>query len=248
MSTPPSFLRRYRWPLLVVAAVLSVTVVGPFVYINFIKEDAPERLSLDDVPAADDGSATTGADPDADSDADPGEVPDGVEGEWAVAEGTQVGYRVREVLFGQDTEGVGRTSEVTGALTIEGTTVTAGDFVVDMAAMESDESNRDNQFRGRIMDTGSFPEATFTLAEPIDLGAVPAVGERVTVDAVGDLMLRGVTQRVTIPLTAELAGDTFAVNGTLTIDFDDFEIPDASGGPASVGRTGDLEILLVFSR
>ncbi len=42
-------LRRYRWLLVALAVVLAVTVVGPFVYINFIKADPAERLSLDDV-------------------------------------------------------------------------------------------------------------------------------------------------------------------------------------------------------
>jgi polyisoprenoid-binding protein YceI len=242
MATSPSFVRRYRWPLAIVAAVLLVAVVAPFVYINLIKEDAPERLSLDDVPAAgDDGTDTTAA-------SDPADAPEGIEGDWTVADGTQVGYRVEEVLFGQSTEGVGPTSSVTGSLSIEGTVVTAAEFVVDMASVESDEGNRDNQFRGRIMDTATHPEATFALTEPIDLGAVPVDGEELTVDAVGELTLRGVTQPVTIPLTAVLDGATFAVNGTLTLDFDDYEIPDASGGPAQVGRTGDLEILLVFGR
>jgi hypothetical protein len=34
---------------------------------------------------------------------------------WSIAAGSQVGYRVVEVLFGQDTEGVGRTDAVTGS-------------------------------------------------------------------------------------------------------------------------------------
>jgi polyisoprenoid-binding protein YceI len=242
MSDSPSFVRRYRWPLAIVAVVLAVAVVGPFLYINVIKDDAPERLSLDDVPAADDDSTTTtGA-------TDGADAPTGIEGEWVLTDGSQVGYRVKEVLFGQDTEGVGRTSEVTGSLAIDGTDVTAVDLVVDMASIESDESNRDRQFHGRIMDTTTFPEASFQLTEPIELGSVPATGEEVTVDAVGDLTLRGVTQPVTIPLTARLDGTTFAVSGTVTLDFDLFEIPDASGGPATVGRTGDLEVLLVFGR
>lgn len=244
METSPSFVRRYRWPLALVAAVLAVTVIGPFVYINLIREDAPERLTLDDVPSADepDASTTTAGSTDAEPPAE------GVEGTWVVSDGSQVGYRVPETLFGQSTEAVGRTGEVTGTLTIAGTTVEAGDFTVDMASVTSDETNRDNQFRGRIMDTATHPEATFVLTEPIELDGVPDDGEELTVEAVGDLTLRGVTQPVTIPLTAVLDGATFAVNGAIPLDFDAFDIPDASGGPASVGRTGELEVLLVFSR
>jgi polyisoprenoid-binding protein YceI len=244
MERSPSFVRRYRWLLAFVAAVLAVVVVAPFVYINLIRDDAPERLSLDDVPGRDTTDATGATDPAG----DPGGALKGIEGDWVVADGTQVGYRVAEVLFGQSTEAVGRTGEVTGTLSVDGSSVTAAEFVVDMASIESDERNRDNQFRGRIMDTAAFPEATFVLTQPIELGEAPADGSEVTVDAVGDLTLRGVTQRVTIPLVAVRDGANFAVNGTLSIDFDDYEIPDASGGPARVGRAGDLEILLVFGR
>jgi hypothetical protein len=91
----------------IVAALIVLSllaVAGPWVYINLIKDDAPDALSLD--PAV-----TTTA----------GEAPpttNATDGEWAVVADSVVGYRVKEILFGQDTEGVGRTSDVTGSLVI----------------------------------------------------------------------------------------------------------------------------------
>ena len=38
------------------------------------------------------------------------------DGTWVIGSGSAVGYRVVEVLFGQDTEGVGRTDQITGQL------------------------------------------------------------------------------------------------------------------------------------
>jgi polyisoprenoid-binding protein YceI len=216
----------------VVVAVLLVTVVGPFVYLTFIKDDPPDRLSLDDV------TPTTGGD----------DAPEGIEGTWAVADGSIVGYRIAEVLFGQDSEAVGRSEAVTGEVTIEGTAVTDGAFEVDMATFESGESQRDGQFRNRIMEVAEFPTATFVLTEPIELGSIPTDGEPVTTSATGDLTLHGVTREVAIDLTAELTGATFAVSGTTTITFTDHGIDDPSGGPASVGEEGELEVLLVFER
>ncbi len=67
-------------------------------------------------------------------------------------------------------------------------------------------------------------------------------------EATGELTLRGVTKSVTVELEAKRQGGTLVVNGSAEIDFDDFEIPDASGGPATVGRTGSFELLLVFAR
>jgi polyisoprenoid-binding protein YceI len=219
-----------------IAAVLLVTVVGPFVYLNFIKDDPPERLSFDDISTTTSvGSSASGVD-------------GGIEGAWTVADGSIVGYRIDEVLFGQDSEAVGRTESVTGDVTIEGTTVTVATFEVDMTTFESGESRRDRQFEGRIMEVSQFPTATFQLTEPIELGSVPADGEDVTATAIGALSLHGVTKDIAIDLTARLDGTTFAVDGSATIRFTDFGIDDPSGGPASVGEDGELEVLLIFGR
>jgi len=221
-----------------IVAVLLITVVGPFVYINVIKDDPAEELSLEDLPTTvpTSGTGSTG-----------GEVA-GIEGDWTLADGSIVGYRIQETLFGQDSEAVGRSEDVTGEVTIEGTTVTAATFEVDMTTFESGESQRDRQFEGRIMEVETFPTATFELTEPIELGSVPSDGENVTATAFGELTLHGVTQEVAIDVVARLDGSTFAVDGSTTITFTDFGIDDPSGGPASVGDDGELEVLLVFSR
>jgi polyisoprenoid-binding protein YceI len=246
MPTLPPWFSRHRNKLIAaVVAVLLVTVVGPFVYINVIKEDAPDKPSVDDISVSADSSTSTSTAAGAPA------VDDGtIDGTWTVQQGDEVfaGYRAKEVLFGQDAEAVGRTGDVTGTLTASGTTVTAVDVTVDMTTVESDESRRDGQFQGRIMSTSEFPTAEFHLTEPIELGSLPAEGEKVTVEAIGELTLRGVTKPVTVELEAKRQAGTLVVSGSAEIDFDDFEIPDASGGPATVGRTGSFELLLVFAR
>ncbi|MFL6205639.1 MAG: YceI family protein [Acidimicrobiales bacterium] len=222
----------------VIATVLLVTVVGPFVYIHLIKDDPAERLSLDDVPTTDPEAPDTTASADA----------PGIDGTWTVADGSVVGYRIDEVLFGQDSEAVGRSQAVTGRATIAGTAVTAATFEVDMTTFESGEARRDGQFEGRIMEVDQFPTARFELTDPVQLGSVPAVGDEVTATATGELTLHGVTKEVSIDLVARLDGSTFAVDGSTTITFTDYGIDDPSGGPASVGDQGELEVLLVFSR
>jgi polyisoprenoid-binding protein YceI len=232
--------RRVRTILVaIVAGVLLVTVVGPFVYIRFIEDDPPERPTIDDVTTTTAGGGATST---------TGDAPEGIEGTWTVADGSIVGYRIKEVLFGQDSEAVGQTEAVTGEVTIEGTAVTAATFEVDMATFESGEGQRDRQFQNRIMEVDEFPTATFVLTEPIELGAVPADGEEITATATGDLTLHGVTRPVTLDLTARLDGTTFAVDGSTTVTFSDYGVDDPSGGPASVGDDGKLEVLLVFGR
>ncbi len=230
-------LRRYRWVFIGLAVLVAAPIVGTFLYINVFRDDPPERLSLDDVTTTTGDTGTTA----------PGAA-DGIEGAWTVGDGSIVGYRVNEELFGQSAEAVGRSEGVTGSLTIDGTTVTEATFEVDMTTFESDQSRRDGQFEGRIMEVDEFPTATFVLTEPIELGEEPAEGARVEVEATGDLTLHGVTRAVTIPLVAQLDGSTIAVDGSVTVTFADYEIDDPSGGPASVGSDGELEVLLVFAR
>lgn len=226
-------MRRFRIPLALLALVLAVVVVGPFVYINFIKAEPAERLTLDDV------TTTTG---------DAAPVADGIEGTWATTDQSVVQYRVKEVLFGQDAEATGTADGVVGSVTIAGTQVTAVAVEVDMATFESDESRRDGQFQGRIMEVDQFPTATFSLSEPFDLGPEPADGAEITVSVTGDLTMHGVTRSITFDLTAKRSGGTFAANATIPITFTDYEIDDPSAGPAEVGTTGELELLLVFGR
>ena len=84
-----------------------------------------------------------------------------------------MGYRAEEILFGQSAEGAGRTEDLTGTMTIGGTTVESAEFTADLTTLKSDSENRDGQVQDRILETSQFPEATFALTEPIDLATVP---------------------------------------------------------------------------
>jgi polyisoprenoid-binding protein YceI len=247
-------LRRPLTWIIAIPVVLALAVtVGPWVYINFIKSDAPARLSFEDVPSATSatsaptsssgaGGATTTTDGSASAD------PSTLDGAWQVTSGSQVGYRVTEVLFGQDTEGVGRTSTVTGTMQLQGTTVTAATFQVDMTTFKSDESRRDSQFDGRIMDVRTYPTSTFTLTSPIQLTSIPDNLVEVGTKASGDLTLRGTTKPVEIDLVARRNGDKIEVTGSLDVKFADWGIPNPSNGPVTTQDHGSLELLLVFER
>jgi polyisoprenoid-binding protein YceI len=240
MDIRPLLRRRRTWLIAIPIIAVLLFIGGPFVYINFIEGDPPKPLTFASGTVGDDTSdnATTTTVASA--------TRDGIDGAWAVSEG-QAGYRVKEVLFGQDTEAVGRTSSVTGSLVIADTEISSASFEVDLTTIESSESRRDNQFKGRIMDTSSFPTATFTLTEPIALGAMPADLEEITATATGDFTIRGVTKRVTFDLTARRNGDRFEVNGSIPVVFADFDIPDPSFGPATVQDHGEIEFLLTFT-
>ena len=137
--------------------------------------------------------------------------------------GSWAGYRVQEELAGiGGTVAVGRTPEITGAITLAGTQLTAADLSVDLTTLASDESMRDGQLGRQGIETDQFPTATFVLTEPIELGAIPAEGTPVNVTAVGDLTLHGVTRNVSIPLIAVQQGDIIGVKGSITFTWGDF--------------------------
>ena len=141
-----------------------------------------------------------------------------VEGAWTLTGDSVAGYRVVEDFVGglSDFEAVGRTSEITGDLTIEGTTVSVAAFSVDVASITSDDGMRDNQFRGPIMNADEFPTAEFAITSPIDLGDDPGSGEIITVEAAGELTLRDATVDVVFPLEASLVGAEVQVAGAVS--------------------------------
>jgi polyisoprenoid-binding protein YceI len=247
-----------------VVAMVLLVVGGTWVYIHLIKDEPPAKLTLEtgdsgdsssSAPSSDGGSPTTAASSGAGAatttpgTASPGAASSGsIDGSWAASDQSLLGYRVKEVLFGQSTEAVGRTNAITGSLSIAGTTVDKGDFTVDMTTVESDSGNRDRQFQGRIMDTSKFPTSTFTLTQPIELGSEPAEGQAVTASATGDLTLHGTTKSVTFDVQAQLKDGQIQVNGTIPIVFADYGIPNPTLGPASTEDHGVLEFLLVFTK
>ena len=237
---------------IVVLAVVAVGLVyGGILLWTKVINPPEEKLSADDLSAvlaetttsvAADTNDTTAITP------APTDVPNGLDGLWAATNESTLGYRVKEVLGGVDTEGVGRTNAVTGSLTLDGSTVTAADFTVDVASITSDSSRRDGQFAGPIMDTATHPTATFVLTSPIELGVIPDDGEQITVDAMGDLTLRGTTNSVTFPLAAEYANGRIGVFGNIPVVFADYGIPNPSNAFAVTGDDGLLEFVLVFAR
>lgn len=226
--------RWIKWAIGAVVVVMLLVVGGPFVYIHFIEGKAPAPLSLATEPTSTTqaGAAVTTV---------------VVDGKWNVTGGSQAGYRIQEVLFGQSNTAVGRTSAVTGSITITGATVGAGNFSVDMTQVTSDESERDGQFQNRIMDTATYPTASFVLTKAIQLGTLPADGVQTTATATGTLTMHGATKSITFQVSARRSGATITVSGSIPIVFADWNISNPSGGPAAVtANHGILEFLLNF--
>ena len=234
-----------KWLLIGGGAVVVLAIAGPFIYFNFIQDDAPDEFSLDDVQTdATSGTTTAGA---TDTTVAGGE--DDVDGTWTIAAGSEAGYRATEVLFGQTGEAAGRTSDVTGSFDISGTSVEKGSFSVELANVSSGQSLRDSQFQGRIMDVATYPTVDFALTAPIEFDSVPEVGAQITASATGDLTIKATTKSVTFDVNATLTENgQIAVQGSIPITWDEWGIGAPSGGPAQVEDSGSIEFLLVFER
>jgi polyisoprenoid-binding protein YceI len=233
--------RWLRWVIAAVVVVVLLAVGGPFVYFHFIAGSGPAPLSLKST-ASPSASGTQSAAPVAS-----GGSPASVAGSWKVGSGSEVGYRVQEVLAGQSHTAVGRSSSVTGQLTIAGTTVQAASFSVKMSTIHTDSAQRDSQFDGRIMDVASYPTGTFTLAKPVSLTPLPAVGTVTTYAATGNLTLHGQTRSVTFPLKAERTASGISIQGSIPVLFSKWGIPNPSfTGFVTTQNNGILEFLLNF--
>ncbi len=101
----------------------------------------------------------------------------GLDGTWTVDDsigsftdfsGSFAGFRVQEQLAGVGAKtAVGRTPDVTGGMTIDGTTIPKASFEVDMTTLTTDDARRDGEIRTQAIETGRFPTATFMLTKPI---------------------------------------------------------------------------------
>jgi polyisoprenoid-binding protein YceI len=237
---------RRRWLGWVIGGAVTIVVLAvgvPFAYIHFIEGPAPKALSLGARGAQ--GSHPSGSHPSGSATSGTSSVG----GTWEVGTGSVVGYRVNEVLVGQNNVAVGRTHSVTGSLVISGSTVKSAAFTVRMGTIRSDESERDVQFDGRIMDVAAYPTGVFTLTRPIALAPQPTAGQVKSYLATGNLTLHGHTRPVNFTLSAERTTTGIRISGSIPIKFADWDIPNPSFGSfVTTANHGILEFLLTFGR
>ena len=238
-----------------IAAAIVLVLLGAAGAFWFLRDDSPDEVNLADAvdSVADDTTTTAG-------DGATTTPADDISGTWAVdtetgefdfesATGTFAGIRISEELASIGaTEAVGRTGDVTGDVVIDGTTVTSDDIEVDLTTITTNNSRRNSKVQ-EALETDQFPTATFSLTDPIELGAGAADGEKVSVTGTGDLTIHGVTRSVEVPLEAQLVDDTVVLVGSTELTFSDFgvEVPSAPV-VVSVSDTGTLELQLLLTR
>jgi polyisoprenoid-binding protein YceI len=169
---------------------------------------------------------------------------------WVVApQQNEARYLVREQLARLDfpNDAVGRTSQVAGGIAVDaaGNVIVAESrFVINMAALETDNDRRDNFVRRNTLQTEAHPEAVFVprsfdgLSFPLpDSGALQF---RMT----GDLTIRGVTKPASWNVMAQVTNGALRGEARTQFTFADFDI--AKPRVASVLSVAD-EIRLEYS-
>ena len=240
-ATVLSMVRRLRkWFIAGVVVVVALAVGGPYVFIHFIEGPAPAKLVLPKGQGTAGGSAKSGGTVDLTK----------LGGTWNVGGGSVAGYRVEEVLIGQDSTAVGRTEELWGSVVLAGRSVTKASFTVNMASVESDQSMRNAQFDGRIMDVSDYPTAKFVLTQPISLAGGLVTGGSMQYRAAGTLTMHGVTKSVTFPVSVEVtSGGAVYVLADVPIVFANWDISNPSiAGFVTTQSSGTLEVLLHLVR
>ena len=127
-----------RWAVAAVLAIIllvAALMVGPRIYSNLASSDEAAPTLSNEPPHGTDASGNGEA---------PGAIADG---EWTVRPGSYAGYRVDEVLRGEPVTVVGRTQNVSGRATVEGTAVADATIEVDMATVATDSARRSDRAR-----------------------------------------------------------------------------------------------------
>ena len=195
---------------------------------------------------------------DDDADDDPGQAPVDIVGVWTLQAADSdtdlsgepsvsfAGFRVDEVLAGGIGEftAVGRTADVGGRLELTDTALIATEVTVDFITLRTDNSNRDHQVQ-RALNTAEFPSAIFSLTEPVELSDHSSF----TGSAVGDLTIKGITNRAEFDLEAQLVEDTLVVVGSSPVVFADYDVQVPSVPIViSAEDHGIIEFQLFFTR
>jgi polyisoprenoid-binding protein YceI len=231
---------------LIGAAVAGVLLLGALgigiLYYAVFAGSAPQKLALSSPTPS--SSAST---------ASPASTPGA--GTWTVGSGSQAGYRVREQLASlpAPSDAVGRTSAITGALSLtqsaSGYSVTTVSISVDVSTLTSDKAMRDQRIHRQGLESDRFPTATFQLMTPIALPAAAASGQTIHVSATGALTIHGVTRTVTIPIDARLTGSKIELVGSISFPFSEFGMtPPSIGGFVSVQNNATMEFQLTMTR
>lgn len=148
---------------------------------------------------------------------------------------SQLQYEVGEVFINQDNRfnvAVGTTTQITGEISGDPNNpqdITFSTYTADISQFTSDSGRRDNAIRDRFLESARFPDVTFSITQVEGLPETYREGEEVSLQIMGDLTVREVTNPVTFDTVVKLEGNTLSGSATTTILMSDYGF-----GPISI--------------
>lgn len=209
----------------VVVVAAAAVIAGPVIYANTVNGQAAAAPSL---------SASSSGTLDAKE----------ADGTWTSKSSSYAGYRVHEVLQGNDVNVVGRTKDVKGTAVVDGGSLTKTSVTVQVGKISTPEAARDEYFRSTALQTDKYPTATFELTKPVDVTKA-LDGSTQDVTLTGTMDLHGVEKPVTADAQVAVGkGGTVQVAGTVPITFADYGVKAPSLGFVTVDGKGSVEFSL----
>lgn len=121
----------------------------------------------------------------------------------------------------------------------------ASTVTVDLRTLTSDESRRDTRVQ-QALETGTYPEGTFTFSSVTGYDAAIPDGEEQVLTLGGTLDIHGVENQVTWDVRARRDANLITALATITFRFDYFGIqPPSFAGFVSVGDEVTLQLQFV---
>jgi polyisoprenoid-binding protein YceI len=180
------------------------------------------------------------------------ELPESVVYE-VVTEESEARFIIDEVLRGQPFTVVGVTDQIDGSVAVDfqSARVEAGEFVVNVRTIKTDDEIRDRSIRTLILESNK-DEFEFSTFRPREVRGLPESfepGDELSFDIIGDLTVRDVTREVTFNAELELLSLN-EITGTVgtTIRWDDFEltIPYVGGNSIVSSVADELRLEMAF--
>lgn len=169
---------------------------------------------------------------------------------------SRVTFNIYEELNGSPFTVVGTTNQVAGDVVVDfanPNTAQVGEMVIDLSTLRTDNGNRDNAIRSRILQANQ-EQYRYGRFVPTDIAGLPtspvAVGDSITFTITGDLTLVEITRSVTFEMTLTVESETRLVGrGVAQVLYADFNlrIP-APPFVMNIGDEVDLFIDFVATR
>lgn len=132
----------------------------------------------------------------------------------------------------------GKAPELSG--TVDAVAGTNGDWsiqariVVKAAAMVTGNASRDRNMREQVLETDRYPEIAFEARQVLaDLSRFKA-GERLTVEAAGDLTVHGKPASIRVPVDVTVFADRVVLQGSFPLSWKQYGVKDPSFGIVTV--------------